>query len=205
MSTPARDDSPRRTLPWGWLAGLAVLLCGVYVWTRPEPLPVPKPLGHVRITLPDTASTPYVSPCGTAYRLPNHAKVELRTTPQGEAGCWYNLAFPRFNAKVHCTEVPVGGRLPELMHDAQDLVFGHEVAATGIRRYALNEEGKSGMLYVLEGPVAAPLQFFVTDSLEHFMRGSLYFAHQPNPDSTAPVLERMEADMRRVMETLSWP
>ena len=36
------------------------------------------------------------------------------------------------------------------------------------------------------------------------MRGSLYFNHRPNPDSTAPVLERMEADVRRIMETLIW-
>jgi gliding motility-associated lipoprotein GldD len=205
MSIEGRNHPPRRKLPWVWMAGLLALVGGVYLWTRPAPLPVPKPLGHVRIALPDTSSTPYVSPCGTGYNLPNHAKVELRATPEGAQGCWYNLTFPRFKAKVHCTEVPVGNRLSELMNDAQDLVFGHEVAATGIRRYALNESGKSGMLYVLEGPVAAPLQFFVTDSSEHFMRGSLYFAHQPNPDSTAPVLERMEADMRRLMETLSWP
>lgn len=188
-----------------WLAGLAILALGVAWWTRPDPVPVPKPLGHVRITLPDTSSTRYTSPCGTSYRLPNHAKVELKPTPNGESGCWYNVAFPRFKAKIHCTEVAVAGRLPELYRDAQELVFGHEVAATGIRRHALNESDKSGMLYLLEGPVAAPLQFFVTDSVNHFLRGSLYFAHQPNPDSTAPVLERMEADVRRLMETLTWP
>lgn len=192
-------------MPWVWIAGLAVLAVGVFLWTRPDPVAIPKPLGQVRIALPDTSSTRYTSPCGTSYRLPNHAKVELKATPTGEAGCWYNLAFPRFNARLHCTEVPVAGRLPELLHDAQDLVFGHEVAAAGIRRHALNEPGKSGMLYLLEGPVAAPLQFFVTDSTERFVRGSLYFAHQPNPDSTAPVLERMEADVRRLMETLTWP
>ena len=60
------------------------------------------------------------------------------------------------------------------------------------------------MIYVLEGPVAAPIQFFVTDSTSNFMRGSLYFNHAPNPDSTAPVLERMEADIRRIMESLEW-
>ena len=83
-------------------------------------------------------------------------------------------------------------------------MFGHEVAASGIRRQALDVPGKSGMLYMLEGPVATPLQFFVTDSTTHFMRGSLYFNHAPNPDSVAPVLDRMEADVRRIMETLVW-
>ena len=112
--------------------------------------------------------------------------------------------FPRFNAKLHCTEVPVTD-LGSLLQDAQSLVFGHEVAATGIRRQALDLPSKSGMLYALEGPVATPLQFFVTDSVDHFMRGSLYFSHKPNPDSVAPVLQRLETDVRIMMESMQWP
>lgn len=191
--------------PWGWVLGIAALLGGVAWWSMPTNKGVPKPLGQVRITLPDTLSSPYTTPCGTTFRVPNHSKVQLKTSPKDEPGCWYNLAFPRFNAKLHCTEVPVAGQLDRLLKDAHELVMGHEVAATGIRRHALNDPGKSGMLYLIEGPAAAPLQFYVTDSVSHFLRGSLYFAHAPNPDSTAPVLGRIEADVRRLMESLQWP
>jgi len=190
---------------WTWMLALATLAAAVGWWIQPEAVSVPKPLGHIRIALPDTASTAYTSPCATTFRIPNHAKIELQPSRPGEVGCWYNVFFPRFNARLHCTEVPVNDGLPALMSDAQSLVFGHEVAASGIRRHGLNVPGKSGMLYSLEGPVATPLQFFVTDSVSHFMRGSLYFSHAPNPDSVAPVLERMEADVRRLMETLVWP
>ena len=189
---------------WAWLVGLAVLAGAVGWWIQPDELGVPKPVGHIRITLPDTASTRYTSPCETSFRVPNHSKIERQATRPEEVGCWYNVSFPRFNARLHCTEMPVDGRLPALMSDAQSLVFGHEVAASGIRRHALDLPGKSGMLYMLDGPVATPLQFFVTDSTTHFMRGSLYFNHAPNPDSVAPVLDRMEADVRRIMETLVW-
>lgn len=189
---------------WTWLVSLVLLAGAVVWWIQPEDPGVPKPIGQVRITLPDTASTVYSSPCATSFRVPNHAKIERQATRPGEVGCWYNVSFPRFNARLHCTEMPVEGRLSALMSDAQSLVFGHEVAASGIRRQALDVPGKSGMLYMLEGPVATPLQFFVTDSTTHFMRGSLYFNHAPNPDSVAPVLDRMEADVRRIMETLVW-
>ena len=187
-----------------WLLAIVGVLAGVAWWIQPEAVPVPKPEGQVRLTLPDTTSASYTSPCNTSYRVPTQVKVEVRSTPPDEEGCWYNLVFPRFNARVHCTEKPVDNGLPELIQDAQSLVFGHEVAAAGIRRHALGLPEKSGMIFVLEGPVAAPIQFFVTDSTSHFMRGSLYFNHAPNPDSTAPVLERMEADIRRIMESLSW-
>lgn len=189
---------------WAWLLAIVVVLAGVVWWIQPDAVPVPKPQGHVRLTLPDTTSARYTSPCGTSCRVPSHAKVEVRSAPQGEKGCWYNLSFPRFNARIHFTERPVGNALPKLIQDAQTLVFGHEIAAAGIRRHALDLPEKSGMIYVLEGPVAAPIQFFVTDSTSNFMRGSLYFNHAPNPDSTAPVLERMEADIRRIMESLEW-
>jgi hypothetical protein len=59
------------------------------------------------------------------------------------------------------------------------------------------------VLFVLEGPVATPLQFFVTDSVT-FTRGSLYFNHRPNPDSVAPVLARLESDLQLLMETIEW-
>lgn len=187
-----------------WLLAIVGVFAGVAWWIQPEAVPVPKPEGQVRLTLPDTTSASYTSPCNTSYRVPTQVKVEVRSTPPDEEGCWYNLVFPRFKARVHCTEKPVNNGLPELIQDAQSLVFGHEVAAAGIRRHALDLPEKSGMIFVLEGPVAAPIQFFVTDSTSHFMRGSLYFNHAPNPDSTAPVLERMEADIRRIMESLSW-
>lgn len=205
MSREKQTGDSRIRLPWGWLSGVVVLLAGVVWWTRPEKASVPKPMGQVRIALPDTTSKLVTTPCGSSVRIPEAANMEVRTLPEGEQGCWYDLAFPIYNARIHCTEVPVQGQYFELLKDAQSLVFGHESAAQGIRRHALDLPERTGMLYVLEGQVAAPLQFYVTDSTSHFLRGSLYFSHRPNADSTAPVLERMEADVRRLMETVVWP
>tara|TARA_B100001564_G_scaffold355150_1_gene366959 strand:- start:1565 stop:2152 length:588 start_codon:yes stop_codon:yes gene_type:complete len=192
-----------RSKIWPWLVAMVAVVTAGLWWVKPDAVEVPRPLGQIRITLPDTTTSPYKTPCGSQFRIPNHAKVELRNSGDKE-GCWFNLSFPRFNAKLHCTEVPVRD-LESLLRDAQSLVFGHEVAATGIRRQALDLPSKSGTLYALEGPVATPLQFFVTDSTDHFIRGSLYFSHKPNPDSVAPVLQRLESDVRIMMETLLWP
>jgi len=194
-----------RNVPWGVVVAGLVLVAGVAWWVQPEPVPVPRPRGHVRISLPDTAYRQITSPCGTALTVPTYAGVVPVQRPTSAAeGCWYDVFFPRLRATVHCTEVPVQGNLDLLLEDAQALVFGHEVAAAGLRRSALSEPDRSGMLYVLEGPVAAPIQFYLTDSTT-FLRGSLYFNNRPNPDSTAPVLARMEADLRVLMERTVWP
>ena len=78
---------------------VAVVALGLW-WVKPEDAGVPRPFGHLRIALPDTATSPYTTPCGSQFRIPNHAKVELRNLPE-EEGCWFNLSFPRFNAKLH--------------------------------------------------------------------------------------------------------
>ncbi|MDA0946639.1 MAG: gliding motility lipoprotein GldD [Bacteroidetes bacterium] len=206
VSAPSSTHGSRRLLarPWTWGLGALLLVAGAAWWVQPESMPVPRPKGQVRITLPDTATSSTVSPCGASFRMPSWGGLVERTPPTGEAGCWYDLFFPSIRATLHCTEVPVQGQLQELVDDAHELVYGHEVAAAGLHRSSLSEDGKLGILYVLEGPVAAPIQFFVTDSTEHFLRGSLYFNHRPNPDSTAPVLARMEWEVQRLMETVDW-
>jgi hypothetical protein len=60
------------------------------------------------------------------------------------------------------------------------------------------------VLYHLEGPVATPIQFFVTDSTDNFLRGSLYFDRAINSDSTAPVTDRLLRDIEQLMSTISW-
>ena len=61
-----------------------------------------------------------------------------------------------------------------------------------------------GIWFPLEGSVASPYQFFVTDSVEHYMRGSLYFNTSPNPDSMAPVIEFVKEDLEKMLETFEW-
>jgi gliding motility-associated lipoprotein GldD len=48
------------------------------------------------------------------------------------------------------------------------------------------------------------LQFTLTDSIQHYFRGAVYFNNRPNNDSIAPVLSYIREDVVRMMETLKW-
>jgi gliding motility-associated lipoprotein GldD len=61
-----------------------------------------------------------------------------------------------------------------------------------------------GIIYDFEGDAASQLQFFVTDSVNHFMRGVLYFRNKPNADSLEPCLNFMREDVVHMIETMRW-
>jgi gliding motility-associated lipoprotein GldD len=52
--------------------------------------------------------------------------------------------------------------------------------------------------------VASAVQFFITDSTEHFLRGSLYFNCRPNRDSLNPVIDFLREDILHLIETTEW-
>jgi gliding motility-associated lipoprotein GldD len=56
----------------------------------------------------------------------------------------------------------------------------------------------------MKGNAASPAQFYVTDSVRNFLRGSLYFNHTPNADSIAPAANYVLQDMIHMIETLEW-
>ena len=61
-----------------------------------------------------------------------------------------------------------------------------------------------GMFYEVRGNAASQAQFYVTDSTEHFVTGSLYFYAKPNYDSIYPAAVYLQKDIRKIMETLKW-
>tara|TARA_B110000046_G_scaffold178592_1_gene206636 strand:+ start:381 stop:962 length:582 start_codon:yes stop_codon:yes gene_type:complete len=168
---------------------------------------IPRPEGYFRIELPKTDFKKSDGLCGYEFEIPLYSIVEDVKSSQKDV-CWYNVRFPTFNARLHCTDMMLDNNLDVLIQEAQDLVFSHDHKANGIRRIrVVNEQtkgGARGVLYHLEGPVATPIQFFVTDSTKHFLRGSLYFDNKPNPDSTAPVIDRLLSDVEHFMRTVSW-
>jgi gliding motility-associated lipoprotein GldD len=167
---------------------------------------VPKPHGYFRIALPQRNYRSFESDCPLSFELPGYAKIERVRQNQTQDSCWFNIYFPRFNARVHCTYVPVGNNFSGLIHEAYDIAMSHEVKATAMKRTLVDDNQRNvfGVLYDIEGEAASQLQFFLTDSTDHFFRGALYFFNKPNPDSIAPVLSFLREDVVHIAETLNW-
>lgn len=122
-------------------------------------------------------------------------------------GCGINIVYPPMKATLYLTYQQVKeNNLNSLLVDAQKLAYGHNIKANEIfeqpRVDSINDV--YGMFYIINGEAASQSQFYVTDSIRHFISGALYFETKPNFDSIYPAVVYLRDDIRRIMETVSW-
>ncbi len=168
---------------------------------------VPKPRGYMRTTLPeksfqrfDSSTYPY------AFEYPSYAKIDYNI-PNSEGSYWLNIFYPSLNATIYLSYKPVNNDLSVFTEDTRTFVIKHIPKATGIDENAINDTENQvyGMSYDISGKDAAsPYQFYLTDSVKHFVRGALYFKNVPNNDSLAPVIDFIKDDISHLFETFEW-
>lgn len=189
------------------LAAILLLLasCGE------EALTGPKPRAYPRVEFPERRTVAFTEgSCPLTFDHPDYMEVRRDSTFFAGAAphpCWFDLHIPAFNADLHFTysEIQGKGQFQQLVQDAFRLANEQNKRANYIEEFQIRlPERVSGMAFNFEGPSASPFQFFLTDSTEHFLRGSLYFNTRPNPDSLAPAAEFVKADIMRIIESLRW-
>jgi gliding motility-associated lipoprotein GldD len=85
------------------------------------------------------------------------------------------------------------------------MTFKHTYKASSIDDSVINTpNGVSGIFFKVGGNAATARQFFVTDTIHHFLRGALYFDASPNEDSLSHVNSFIQQDMAHLINTFRW-
>ena len=166
----------------------------------------PKPRGYFRIDFPDHSYQRFDSGSPYSFEYPLYGKI-LPDTGMLAEPFWINLTYPRFNATLHISYKPVKGNLAQLLNDAYAMVNKHIPKASAItqREYIDTVFQVYGLEYAISGADAASVyQFYLTDSVHHFVRGALYFNQVPNNDSLSPVIAFLREDMQRMFSSFRW-
>jgi len=119
---------------------------------------------------------------------------------------WINIKYPKLKASIDITYRNVDNNLQELLLEAEKLVYKHTQKADQIRAkdFANADEKVFGTIHEITGNAASQLQFHLTDSTSHFIKGSLYFYAKPNYDSILPAVDYIKQDILKLMETTKW-
>lgn len=169
----------------------------------------PKPRGFFRIDFPEKEYRIFDSVYPYEFSYPVYGMIS--EDPQDEAHDRlrrFNINYPELNATLHMTYVPLQKTsLDTVIGDAAEFVYKHVSKATQISKTQISYPEKSvyGTLFNIRGKnVASACQFYVTDSLHHFLRGSLYFNTSPDNDSLKPVVDFLKEDIEYMLKTLQW-
>ncbi len=164
----------------------------------------PKPYGYFRVYLPAHEYVQMDNDMPFRFEYSKAATINKRSQPHEKY--WFDLQYPQFNASVHVSYKSIDGNFRELTEDARRFVYKHSIKADNIGESVFNNENKNvhGILYEHKGNPASYLQFTLTDSTRHFLRGALYFDNVPNKDSIAPVADYIRKDIVRLMESFEW-
>ncbi|MAP53633.1 gliding motility lipoprotein GldD [Altibacter sp.] len=178
-----------------------IVLIIIIVFSSCEDAVVVKPNAALRLEYPAATYRDIGIPCPYSFEMNKEASLVLKNN------CWLNLEYPGMNATIYLSYREVkNNNLDSLLYDAQKLTYDHTIKAVDIpeKLFVNPDNGVYGMLYSINGDAATQAQFYATDSLKHFVTGSLYFKTKPNFDSIYPAAVYLRNDIRHLMETLSW-
>lgn len=167
----------------------------------------PKPRGYFRIEFPEKRYQSYTGQAPYRFDYPVYAQV-LPDKSRDAKPYWIDVSFPEFNGRIHLSYQPITSQkvFNELVEDARTFAFKHTVKATAIDEamIAYPDRKVYGILYSIDGNTASSVQFFLTDSTKHYLRGALYFNEQPRLDSIKPVLDFVKKDIDVLIKSFRW-
>ena len=160
----------------------------------------PKPYGYFRIDLPPNSYRVLDKDYPYTFDISTLAIDSAISHKNGEY--WMNIEYPSLKGCIYCSYMPIRNNFRTIAEDCRKFVYKHTVKAEAIsERPYLNPDKKMyGILYEIKGDAASPIQFMLTDSVHHVLRGALYFDAVPNKDSIAPVLNFVRRDIIHLIE-----
>jgi gliding motility-associated lipoprotein GldD len=172
----------------------------------------PKQRAYPKAALPaeHTYQTYQYNPCPFTFEYPSYAKMVRDTVffnEPTENPCWMDINFDGLDASLHLSYKEIKGKntLAKLAEDAHKMNSKHVIRADFMEDSLITTpNGVEGMYYTVGGNAASPIQFVLSDTVQHFVWASLYFNSTPNADSIAPILKFVKKDVDHLIQTFKW-
>ena len=165
----------------------------------------PKPRGYIRIDLPEKNYIQHKTDCPYTFLYPSYTTIEKDSSRLSES-CWININYINLGGKIHISYKDVNNNIGQILEDTRALAHKHTLKADAITEkvFIKPEQNVYGTVYEISGNAASSLQFFLTDSTNHYLRGALYFNAEPNKDSLAPLIDFVREDIIVLIESFEW-
>ncbi len=191
---------------------LILAALGSLVWASCSQEYSPRGKGYPWLEVPEghnyqrfqDAGCPFTFEYNTIARVERDSQLMLS---EPESDCWLNIVYPDYDATIYLSyKTPEEDyNLLKLRNEAHKLTYEHAKRANYIEPLVITAPGQIyGLVYNVGGAAASPTQFFVTDTVRHWLRGALYFKTSPNPDSLEPLIKYIDEDIGHLIRSIVW-
>jgi len=170
--------------------------------------PIPKPKAFLRLEYPVQQYVQIKSDLPFTFEKNKFAKDVSNIKVSADQKTYgFEIRYPSLKGTIYMTyKEVINNNLEPYLIDAQNITQKHSQRADEIIEQPFIDPINKvyGMFYEIGGNAASQSQFYVTDSITHFIIGSLYFYAKPNYDSILPAANYLKKDIQHIMETIRW-
>lgn len=187
--------------------GLLIVILLMFSSCGEDPLPKPKAFLRLEYPEPQYLETNTELPF-TFFKNSLATDVTNKRLEGTNESYGLNIEYSNLKGTIYLTYKKIKSKNDLVMYlrDAQNFTQEHTKKADEITEQIYEDKKRNvyGMFYEIGGNAASQSQFYVTDSLNHFLIGSLYFYAKPNYDSILPAAAYLKKDIKQIMETVEW-
>ncbi len=165
----------------------------------------PRPRGYFRISFPEKSYKPLDLALPYNFKIPGYS-IAGNDPLSPDQPYWLTIDVPANHAQIHLSYRTLNNNLETFIEESRTLAYKHSQKASSIDEQLFINPSKKvyGTIYTIKGNAASPMQFYLTDSIKHFLRGSLYIKEVPNSDSLQPVIRFLTQDVLQLISTTEW-
>lgn len=186
--------------------GLVLILIILFsACKKREKVETPKPKGYYRIELPTHNYQLLDTIFPFRFYLSKYATCNWQQ--KEDKNYWIVINYKLFNADINLSYAPLKNDLRERIIEEEKMISFHYKIADDVEFSIISDPSSHifGQMYDIKGTkVATPLSFWISDSSQHFLRGSLYFNNPPNNDSLQPVIQYIREDLLEMINRFEW-
>lgn len=185
----------------------AVILSFLFAGCGGDEILIPKPATYLRTDFPKHTYQKIDDATTYSFEL-SKVYIAKSLTYKGELTNHKEINLGPLNGVLYLNYYPIPNRdtLARYINLSNDKVDEHQIKATKIhdQNFIFPDRKVYGTFFEFEGDVATNFQFYLTDSVSHFLRGEVLMNCRPNYDSLRPSLNYLKVDLLHLIETVKW-
>lgn len=183
---------------------IGFLLLSVVLFSCDDEMLIPKPPSYLRVEMPERKYDMYQDSCGFSFEKSAHYTIGI--VERFQEPCHKKMDLGRLNGTMYIRYWDVDQPLSFYVNGANNEVDRHKIKSDNIEseNKLFPEKKVYGTFFELQGDVATPFQFYLTDSTDRFLYCEVLFNSSPNYDSLKPSLEYLREDLNHLINTFEW-